>query len=380
MESSSNQRLEAAVPWVCRLQIGDRRNHGTILAHRRSMQSFPLFLKLKDRQTLVVGGGEQAARKAELLLAAGAKVSLIAETVVGEIANLIAERRIAWSGHSFHVDDLEGTSLVIVAVDDDALQGRVSQAAQRRGVPVNVVDCPLLSSFTMPSIVDRGPVTIAISTGGAAPALARRLRAEIERALPTAIGRLARFAEIFRAQVQRTLTEPRARRRFWDRVFEGRVGELALAGDEIAARRELIRLLDGARNPRFPVQGMVHIVGSGPGDPDLLTLKAHRLLHDADVVVYDELVSPQVLAMVRRDAERVVVGPRMARTEIGQRLLALVADGRSVVRLRSGEAVAASGSGRDDDEIKALETGGVSVEIVPGIVADAASTALARTR
>lgn len=344
------------------------------------MQSFPLFLKLKDRQTLVVGGGEQAARKAELLLAAGAKVSLIAETVVGEIANLIAERRIAWSGHSFHVDDLEGTSLVIVAVDDDALQGRVSQAAQRRGVPVNVVDCPLLSSFTMPSIVDRGPVTIAISTGGAAPALARRLRAEIERALPTAIGRLARFAEIFRAQVQRTLTEPRARRRFWDRVFEGRVGELALAGDEIAARRELIRLLDGARNPRFPVQGMVHIVGSGPGDPDLLTLKAHRLLHDADVVVYDELVSPQVLAMVRRDAERVVVGPRMARTEIGQRLLALVADGRSVVRLRSGEAVAASGSGRDDDEIKALETGGVSVEIVPGIVADAASTALARTR
>jgi uroporphyrin-III C-methyltransferase / precorrin-2 dehydrogenase / sirohydrochlorin ferrochelatase len=345
------------------------------------MQSFPLFLKLEGRPTLLVGGGEQAARKAELLLAAGARVALIAETVVGEIAHLIAERRLAWSGHSFHVDDLEGVALVIVAVDDEALQSRVSHAAQQRGVPINVVDCPLLSSFTMPSIVDRGPVTIAISTDGTAPALARRLRAEIERALPAAIGRLARFAEIFRAQVHRTLAEPRARRRFWDRVFEGRVGELALAGDEIAARRELIRMLDGARNPRFPARGMVHIVGSGPGDPDLLTLKAHRLLHGADVVVYDELVSPRVLSMVRRDAERIVVGQRLARTEIGERLLALVADGRSVVRLRSGDAIVASGSGsRVDDEMEALKVAGVSIEIVPGIVADASSTALVRTQ
>jgi uroporphyrin-III C-methyltransferase/precorrin-2 dehydrogenase/sirohydrochlorin ferrochelatase len=206
----------------------------------------------------------------------------------------------------------------------------------------------------MPSIVDRSPITIAISTGGTAPALARKLRAEIERALPTAIGRLARFAEIFRAQVRRTLAEPRARRLLWDRVFEGRVGELALAGDEIAARRELIRLLDAARGESAPAQGMVHLVGAGPGDPDLLTLKAHRLLQRADVVVYDRLVASEVLAMARRDAERLCVAP----AEAGPRLVALAQAGRSVVRLKVGNPFA---------EIEALRLAGVPLEVVPGV-------------
>src|SRR5450631_2324144 len=274
------------------------------------MQSFPLFLTLQDRRVLVVGGTEQAARKAELLLSAGAKVTLIAGTVVGEIAQLIADGLVSWAGRGFDDGDLAGMSLVIVASDDEALQARVSHAAQQRCLPVNVVDRPKLSSFIMPAIVDRAPITIAISTGGAAPALARRLRAEIERALPAAIGRMARFAEIFREQVRRTLDQPRARRRFWDRVFAGRIGEMALAGDEIGARRELIRLLDGARNPSQPQAGIVHLVGAGPGDPDLLTLQAHRLLQQADVVVHDRLVSPEVLAMARRDAERIHVGKR----------------------------------------------------------------------
>ena len=213
------------------------------------MQTFPLFLSLQDRRALVVGGTDHAARKIELLLSAGAQVSLIAETVTGEIAQLIADGRICLGRpHLRRRTTSTGVSIVIVATGDDALlQARVSRAAQARGVPVNVVDRPRPSSFIMPAIVDRGPITIAISTGGLAPALARKLRAEIERALPAAIGRLARFAEIFRGQVRRTLGEPRARRLFWDRVFDGRVGELALAGDEIAARRELIRLLDSAR-------------------------------------------------------------------------------------------------------------------------------------
>ncbi len=335
------------------------------------MQSFPLFLSLTDRRALVVGGGEPAARKAELLLQVGARVTLIAETVTGEIAQLIAEGRITWAGHGFDTGDLEAIALVIVATDDSELQARVSHEAQQRCVPVNVVDRPKLSSFIMPAIVDRGPITVAISTSGTAPALARKLRAEIERALPATIGRLARFAEIFRDQVRRTLKEPRARRRFWDHVFAGRIGELALAGDEIGARRELIRLLDDARNPAQPAVGMVHLVGAGPGDPDLLTIKAHRLLQRADVVVYDGLVSAEVLAMARRDVERIHVGKRRAhrgvpQAEINERLIALARAGKSVVRLEGGDPFV---FGRGGEEIEALTAAGIAVEVVPGITA-----------
>ena len=297
--------------------------------------------------------------------------TLIAGTVTGEIAQLIADGRVAWAGRDFDAGDLDGVSLVIVATEDAPLQARVAHAAQRRCLPVNVVDRPALSSFIMPAIVDRGPITVAISTGGMAPALARKLRAEIERALPATIGRLARFADIFRDQVRRTLREPRTRRLFWDRVFAGRVGELALAGDEIAARRELIRLLDDARNPSQPAVGMVHLVGAGPGDPDLLTIKAHHLLLRADVVVYDRLVSPEVLAMARRDAERIYVGKRRAnhcvpQDEINERLIALARAGKSVVRLKGGDPFV---FGRGGEEIEALTAAGVAVEVVPGITA-----------
>jgi uroporphyrin-III C-methyltransferase / precorrin-2 dehydrogenase / sirohydrochlorin ferrochelatase len=334
------------------------------------MQSFPLFLTLQDRHVLVVGGTEAAARKAELLLSAGARVTLIADTVVGEIAQMIADGLISWAGRAFDEGDLAGMSLVIAATADEALQARVSQTAQQRCVPVNVVDRPKLSSFIMPAIVDRAPITIAISTGGAAPALARRLRAEIERAMPAAIGRMARFAEIFREQVRRTLDQPRARRRFWDRVFAGRIGEMALAGDEIGARRELIRLLDSARH-EAPTIGMVHLVGAGPGDPDLLTMKAHRLLQRADVVVYDRLVAPEVLAMARRDAERIHVGKRsghhaMAQAAINERLVSLARAGKSVVRLKGGDPFV---FGRGGEEVEALMQAGIAVEVVPGVTA-----------
>jgi uroporphyrin-III C-methyltransferase/precorrin-2 dehydrogenase/sirohydrochlorin ferrochelatase len=322
------------------------------------MQSFPLFLSLKGRRALLVGGTESAARKAELLLSAGARVTLIAGTVVGEIAQLIADGCVSWAGHDFDDSDLAGMSLVIVATDDEALQARVSAAAQQRCVPVNVVDRPRLSSFIMPAVVDRAPITIAISTAGAAPALARRLRADIERALPAALGRMARFAEIFREQVRRTLEDPRARRRFWDRVFEGHVGEMALAGDETGARRELIRLLDGARVQAAErdgaALGVIHIVGAGPGDPDLLTLKAHRLLQQADVVVYDRSVSPEVVRAARRDAERVPAG----RHDVVACVMALARAGRSVVRLTAAHAAR---------EAAVLTEAGLSVEVVPGV-------------
>lgn len=334
------------------------------------MQVFPLFLSLKGRRALVVGGTDQAARKIELLLSAGAQVSLIAETVAGEVAQLIADGRVTWVGGGFSDDELTGVSLVIVACDDEPLQARVSQATQARCIPVNVVDNAALSSCMMPAVVDRGPVTVAISTGGTAPALARKVRAEIERALPAALGRLALFADIFREQVRRTLREPRARRRFWDRVFDGRIGALAIAGDEISARRELIRLLDDVRTEGTPT-GVVHLVGAGPGDPDLLTLKAHRLLQRADVIVYDRLVSPEVLALARRDAERIYVGKRRAlhrlsQDEINRRLIALAQAGHKVVRLKGGDPLV---FGRGGEEIEALARAGLTVEVVPGITA-----------
>lgn len=339
------------------------------------MRRFPLFLSLQDRHALVVGGTEAAARKTELLLSAGARVTLIADKVVGEIAQCIADGAVTWIGRDFDDGALVGMSLVIVACDDEALQARVSHAARQRCVPVNVVDRPALSSFIMPAIVDRAPITIAISTDGAAPALARRLRSEIERALPATIGRLARFAEIFRDQVRRTLDEPRARRRFWDRVFSGRIADMALAGDEFGARRELIRQLDSARRKAGSVttceQGMVHLVGAGPGDPDLLTLKAHRLLQSADIVVYDRLVSAEILAMVRRDAERIYVGKRrgqhcLPQGEINDLLVAEAQSGKSVVRLKGGDPFV---FGRGGEEMQALMAAGIAVEIVPGVTA-----------
>ena len=290
------------------------------------METFPIFLKVAGRRVLVVGGTSAAARKMELLLAAGAEVTLIAQHVDGEIAEWLADRRIAWGGAAFDVRALEDVALVIAATGDEVRDAEVARAAEHRQLPVNVVDRPALSSFIMPAIVDRAPITIAISTGGAAPSLARLLRAEIERALPAALGRLARFAETFREQVRRTLASPRARRLFWDRVFDGRIGELALAGDEVAARRELIRLLDAARNAAPPA-GALHVVDASAGDPDLLTLRDHRLLQSADIIVYDTSISRDVLAMGRRDADRVPAPADEA---------ALVRAGRTVVRLIAG--------------------------------------------
>ena len=302
------------------------------------MQAFPLFLCLKDRKALVVGGTDQAARKVELLLSAGAKVSMIASTVTGEVAQLIAQDRVRWAGRDFTDAHLAGVSLVIVATDDEPLQAAVSSAAQARCVPVNVVDRPARSSFLMPAIVDRDPVTIAISTHGAAPALARKVRAEIERLLPAALGRVARFANLFRDQVRRSLDKPDARRRFWDRVFEGPVAALALAGDETGARRALIRLLDSARSEGVAA-GMVHQVDAERGDPDLLTLKDHRLLQQADVIAYDRHVSPLILAVARRDAERLFIGDHRdfsdwASAGLERHLLALAHAGKKVVCLK----------------------------------------------
>ena len=335
------------------------------------MQSFPIFLSLVGRAALAVGGTAAAARKVELLLAAGAEVRLAAETPCGVLRHLIDDGRVRWLGPAFVPAMLDGVSLVIAADESDTVNEAVSQTAQARGVPVNVVDRPALSSFMMPAIVDRDPVTIAISTGGAAPALARLLRARIEQAVPPAVGRLAALAREARAQVATLLPDAAARRRFWDGVFQGRIADLVLAGQETAARRELTRSLSRGDDAAHPAHGMVHLVGAGPGDPELLTLKAHRLLQQADVIVYDRLVSPAVLALARRDAERLYVGKRrgdhcVPQEEINDLLVRLARAGRSVVRLKGGDPFV---FGRGGEELETLLAADIAVEAVPGITA-----------
>jgi uroporphyrin-III C-methyltransferase/precorrin-2 dehydrogenase/sirohydrochlorin ferrochelatase len=237
-------------------------------------------------------------------------------------------------------------------------------------MPVNVVDRPDLSSFIMPAIVERDPVVIGISTGGAAPLLARRIRATIEALLPARLGRLVRFAESFRGSVQATIPDARARLRFWERFFEGPLAGAVLAGDESTAREQMLSLVNRPQAAPRPA-GVVHIVGAGPGDPDLLTLRALRLMQQADVVVYDKLVGPEILDYARRDAERIYVGKSKgnhARTQdqINELLVVHARTGKRVLRLKGGDPFI---FGRGGEEREHLRRAGVRVEVVPGITA-----------
>ena len=304
------------------------------------MRHFPAFLDLRGRRCLVVGPGAVAERKAEALRRAGAKVQIVAQ-----------------------VADLADVAVVVVANGDAAAATRARDA----GIPVNVVDRPALSTFVMPAIVERGPLTVAIGTGGAAPVLAGLLRARIEQVIPAAYGQLAALAESCRDLVRRHLPEHDARRLFWRRALTGRVADLVFAGRPAMARAALRASLAQEQ----PTRGRVALVGAGPGDPELLTLKALRLLQEADVVVYDRLVSQGVLDLARRDAERVFVGKArdqhtLPQGEINQLQVRLARDGKRVVRLKGGDPLV---FGRGGEELEELAAAGIDVEVVPGISA-----------
>ncbi len=332
------------------------------------MRHFPAFLDLTDRSSLLVGGGERAVRKLRLLLKAGARVTVVAPQATAEIAALAAEGALVWTRRGFDPRDVQGRALVIAASDSAAVDGAVSRAAQARQVPVNVVDNPALSSFIVPALVDRDPLVIGISSGGAAPVLARRLRAQLEALLPAGLGRLARFAGAFRSAVEATLPAGPARRRFWETFFAGPLAEQVLAGEETRSREQMLSLINGGK---APAAGIVHIVGAGPGDPELLSLKALRLLQEADVVIYDKLVGPEILDYARRDAERLYVGKAKAnhsksQDEINGLMAAQARQGKRVVRLKGGDPYV---FGRGGEERNFLEAQGVTVEVVPGITA-----------
>jgi uroporphyrin-III C-methyltransferase/precorrin-2 dehydrogenase/sirohydrochlorin ferrochelatase len=330
----------------------------------------PIFLRLEDRPCLVVGGGKVAARKVGLLRRAGGKVRLVAPTLHDELQRLAESGDIEHFPGDFLPEQMDDCVLVIAATSDEAVNRDVSEVAHRRGIPVNVVDQPGLCSFIMPSIIDRSPVQVAVSTGGASPVLARLLRARLESYVPAAYGRLARLVESFRDQVKARFGRMEQRRQFWENVLQGEIAELLFAGRDETARRMLQNAIDQAEDEPHPV-GEVYLVGAGPGDPDLLTFRALRLLQMADVVVYDRLVAPPILDLARRDAETIYVGKErdnhtLSQENINQLLVRLAKEGRRVVRLKGGDPFI---FGRGGEEISTLMENGVSFQVVPGITA-----------
>jgi uroporphyrin-III C-methyltransferase / precorrin-2 dehydrogenase / sirohydrochlorin ferrochelatase len=334
------------------------------------MNYFPAFFDLKERPVLLVGGGEAAARRLRLLQKAGARVTIVAPRVGAEIAAAIGEGTVAAVRRGFVSGDINGHSIVFAATGLPAVDERVAEAARTAGVPVNVADHAGLSSFIVPAIVERDPVVIGISTGGAAPVLASRLREAIERLLPSRLGRLAEFADSFRTAVKATVPNAAARLRFWERLFDGPVADQVLAGHDHGAREKMLTLVNG-RAAAEPPRGGVAIVGAGPGDPDLLTLRALRLIQRADVVIYDKLVGPGVLDLARRDAERIYVGKSKgdhskSQDEINALIAGQAQAGKRVVRLKGGDPFI---FGRGGEELDHLRQRGISTEVVPGITA-----------
>ena len=340
------------------------------------MRTFPIFVSVDRKPPLVVGGGDLAAIKARLLLKRAPSVDIAAGAIVPEISALVAEGRVVVVPQLPGVVQVRGRPLVISATGDDEEDARVSAIARALGVPVNVPDRPALCSFSMPAIVDRGEVTIAIGTSGAAPVLAQRLRAWLERELHPRVDVLARLAGDFRDAVAARLPAGRVRRKFWEGVFAGGVADAALAGDENEARRLIGEAIDAAVEGRA-APGCVLLVGAGPGDPELLTLKAVRALKAADVILYDRLVGAGVLDHARREVELIPVGKAkgahsVPQDKIQELMIERARAGQTVLRLKGGDPLV---FGRAGEEIDALRQAGIEVEIVPGITAGLAAAA-----
>ena len=330
------------------------------------MKRLPLFLDLSEAPCLVIGGGEVAARKIASLVDVGARVTIVAP-LLGDAAAELAERHdLDVELREFEEDDVRGRLFVIAATGDSEVNRRACAACRERRVLINTVDDATLSTAIFPSIVDRAPVTVAVSTGGASPTLARRIREQIETLLPAATGRLADFLGRRRERVRASMQDIDARRRLWDQALDGNVAALIGKGDEAAADAELARLVAGDAP-----EGFVSLVGAGPGDPDLLTLKALRALQRADVIYHDNLVAPAVLELGRRDARRVYVGKRRAfsgtrQSDINALMLADAKQGLRVVRLKGGDPFI---FGRGGEEIETLRRHGIEFEVIPGITA-----------
>lgn len=340
------------------------------------MDYLPLFHKLQGRVVLLVGGGEMALRKARLLLETGARLRVVAPWVSDELQSLLAAKQGQCVLREYQAVDMQGCCLVLATTDQPAVNLTIAEHAQALGIPVYAVGAPELSSIIFPAIVDRSPLIVAVSSAGHAPVLARLARAKIETWLPASYGRLAGLAAKFRDQVKTLLPHVQPRRVFWEDVFQGQIAEHVFAGRMHQAEQLLHEKISGAQNQ---VVGEVYLVGAGPGDPDLLTFKALRLMQQADVVLYDRLVAPAILELCRRDADRMYVGKQASNHSVPQdqinlRLVELARQGKRVVRLKGGDPFI---FGRGGEEIEELAAQHIPFQVVPGITAASGCSAYA---
>ena len=394
------------------------------------MNTFPLFFKLDNHKILIVGGGDVALRKADLLRRAGASITIVAPDICDELQALLQDDKHQLIFEHYNKTYMTGARIIIAGTDDEALNHQIHSDATALNIPVNVVDTPHLCDFIFPAIVDRNPIVIGISSNGKAPVLARLLRARLETLIPQGYGKLAKMAGDFRSEVKTKIPTLTGRRQFWERAFEGQVSELMFAGNETQAAAQLRADLDSTAaqinkdtaskthpvsyshqnhnalktqsasttapvlsvgneaydsSPNFKVAkpsppiGEVYIVGAGPGDPELLTFKALRLMQQADIVFYDALVSPQVLDLCRRDADKVFVGKKrsnhaVAQLGINELLINEAKKGRRVVRLKGGDPFI---FGRGGEEIESLRAHDIPYQVVPGITAANAAASYA---
>ncbi|MFQ2157338.1 siroheme synthase CysG [Aeromonas hydrophila] len=340
------------------------------------MDYLPIFCRLDNKPVLLVGGGEVAQRKARLLLDAGAQLTVVAPELDPELAELAANGSIEWLAGEFAPAQLTGKWLVVAATDRREVNALVYQSANQARIFANVVDDPKRSSFIMPSIIDRSPLMVAISSGGKAPVLARLLREKLEALLPQHLGAVAAFAGSLRERVKARFASMGERRRFWERLLGAdRLGQALARGDSASANQ----LADSLFADESQTAGEVVLVGAGPGDPGLLTLHALRQMQQADVVVYDRLVSDEVMALVRRDAKRIFVGKQagnhcVPQEGINQLLLDEAKKGQRVVRLKGGDPFI---FGRGGEELETLVGSGIGFQVVPGITAASGCAAYA---
>jgi len=333
------------------------------------MDHLPIFINIRKKPCIVIGGGDVALRKINILLKAQAKVDCLSPLFCKGIKNLSKDGHITLINKIFDQTDIKDYSIIIAATDDSSVNSSISAIAQVKKIPVNVVDSPELSSFIMPSIVDRSPLIIAVSSSGKAPVLSRIIRAKLETVIPSAYGILADIAGEYRQKVKDRFSTIKDRRAFWEAVFSGVIAEKVFSGRISEAKEDIQRQLDDSVEMDL---GEVYLVGAGPGDPDLLTFKALRLIQQADVVLYDRLVSKGVMELVRRDSELIYVGKKggsdksTKQVDINDQLVELAKTGKRVCRLKGGDPFI---FGRGGEEIESLSEHGIPFQVVPGITA-----------